>query len=352
MIYAMVILAALLNAPPAFNPPTDGALQTAIGAMDQKYPKKGALITKARAQLAGPIFDHELAAMQVVPCPNPNDFILSSTQIPSYFQNPLRSGPSTATYTPNFYSYSPCSPNFKQFWVDFANRTLGGGCFTEGFVQEEIMICEIPSFAAVIAANQDPKRPGWCALRTRVGGAASNRVLLGNPTPWLFEGITRTLNVVNCYGKQFDTFPLAQILMDALPVNEPNLNVLAMAAPRLYSNKLPEQTNLNTIRDLFNTAYAGFILARQSAAQDKKQCLINTGPIGAGLFDNNKIVVYLAQRLAAHQLDIAIAFYGYDSVEAQLGEKIFGELVQTTPPGASLSTALVNLQVLAGKEIH
>ncbi len=352
MIHTIVLLAALLNAPPAFNPPTDTALLTAIGIMDQKYPKKGALITKERAQLASPIFDHELAAMQVVPCPNPSDFILSATQIPSYFLNPLRSGPSQASYSPNFYSYDPCSPNFKQFWVDFANRTLGGGCFTEGFVQEEIMVCEIPSFAAAIAANQDPKRPGWCALVTRAGGSNSSRVLLGNPTPWLFEGITRTLNVVNCYGSQFDTFPLQQILMDALPVNQPNLNILAMSAPRLQSKTLPEQTNINTIRDLFNTAYAGFILAMQSAAQDKKQCLINTGPIGAGLFNNNKIVVYLAQRLAAHQLDIAINFYAYDNTAVQLGEKIFGELIQTTSAGSPLSTALANLQVLASKEIH
>lgn len=344
------LAAALAAAGISYNPPTVAALKAEIATLNSLgYDKKGALYNKALQQFKGNTLDTELANMQITPCPNPSDFVLTKTQSPKYFQNGfVQSSTSHATSTSSFYTYIPSNPStIQEYWVDFANRVEGGGLFQKSdFAQEEKMFSEIPALAAWLAANLDALRSGWSTLRTRLGtGSNDNRVLQGNPTPWIIEGVTRVLNVVNCYGPQFAQISMAQLMKDAKPVNQPGLNILSMAAPKLLQRSLPEQTNIDTIHDLFNTVYAGFSLAKASADKANKRCLINTGALGAGVFNNNKIVVYLAQRLAAYQLNVDIKICGYDAQEAQLGEYIFTQLIAKNP--ATVDDMLNELQKLA-----
>jgi Poly (ADP-ribose) glycohydrolase (PARG) len=47
------------------------------------------------------------------------------------------------------------------YWVDFANAYLGGGAFTNGFVQEETMCCETPDLANLAAWQDKDAQGSW-----------------------------------------------------------------------------------------------------------------------------------------------------------------------------------------------
>jgi len=196
-------------------------------------------------------------------------------------------------YTQKHYDYNSAD---HQFWVDFANRKLGGGVFTDGFLQEETLFLETPELASA-ATN---------SLLTRTGGVA---VLRGTPSPLIFMGAHRVMNIESGWMVQ-PNVPRdqenwrAKSMGEVLSHDEPllmtqKINVLSMAAPNLQKDKpTPEdQSKPEVLQDLFNTFYAGFMMAHN--ADQNSSILINTGPIGAGNFHNNKAVVNLMQQLAA-----------------------------------------------------
>ena len=215
------------------------------------------------------------------------------------------------------YDYKPTG-TAPQFWVDFANSTLGGGVFTDGFLQEETMFLETPELAN--AAAQTP------ALKTRTGG---NGPLNGSPTPLIFLGANRVMSIdwewmtegTPRENENWRVKNIGEVVMHDTPLSkQQNINVLSMAAPDLHltdPNTHPkEQSTPDVLEDLFNTFYAGFTMAEK--AFSGSTILINTGPIGAGGFTNNKVVVNIMQQLAAivvsqqsgHQVNLK--FWGYN----------------------------------------
>jgi len=191
-----------------------------------------------------------------------------------------------------------------QFWVDFANKTLGGGVFGNGFLQEEIMFLETPELANAAAQTH--------ALTTRGGSA---KPFQGSPTPLIFMGAHRVMEIDRkklADGDQWKSDSVADLIKGDTPlpatiagtmIEPETINVLSMAAPRLASATPALQTELDVVKDLFNTFDAGFTLAVDVSQAEfpGKPILIDTGPIGAGDkgFKNNKAVVNVMQQLAA-----------------------------------------------------
>src|SRR5262249_52646434 len=72
-----------------------------------------------------------------------------------------------------------------------------------------------------------------------------------------------------------------------------------------------------TLDDLFNTAVAGFTLAKTDAANAKVTTpLVNSGKIGAGAFGGNAIAAYVLQDLAAMQTGVNLKLWGYTKAES------------------------------------
>jgi len=205
-----------------------------------------------------------------------------------------------------YYNYKQplLAPNAAQFWVDFANMKLGGGVFDTGFLQEETMFLETPELAN--AATQSS------SLATRTVGRGP---LNGNPTPLIFMGANRVMDIKPVLSQKpnkddppdkeyWRTYSIAKLIENDVPLTkEEPINVLSMAAPYLPPNSGPvDQTTPAVVDDLFNTFDAGFTLTvdvSQAEFPGKQPILINTGPIGAGGFHNNKAVVDVMQQLAA-----------------------------------------------------
>jgi len=248
----------------------------------------------------------------------------SGSKAPNYFQTLLPMTPLSTTSVDydatagGRYDYRGTSDG--KFWVDFANSTLGGGVFTDGFLQEETMFLETPELANA-AAQTKP-------LVTRTGGSGP---LNGSPTPLIFLGANRVMAIVpelavaatkgDRTTEHWRTFSVAELIKDDVPLDKSQkINVLSMAAPNLHlktpHDQWKDQATMEVLEDLFNTFYAGFTMAKK--AYPSSPILINTGPIGAGGFTNNKVVVNVMQQLAAIVVSqqtgpnvVNLKFWGY-----------------------------------------
>ena len=179
------------------------------------------------------------------------------------------------------------------------------------------MFLETPELAN--AAAQTP------ALKTRTGG---NGPLNGSPTPLIFLGANRVMDIDREWmtegtpreNENWRMKTIGEVVMHDTPLTkQQNINVLSMAAPDLHltdPNRAEGTVHAGVLEDLFNTFYAGFTMAEK--AFSGSTIPINTGPIGAGGFDNNKVVVNLMQQLAAAVVSqqtgvhIDLKFWYYD----------------------------------------
>jgi hypothetical protein len=292
---------------------------------DERARKKHMLLSKAlshfkQLQSTSTMIAHSL--------PDVKMFELTKTKDPEYFGKKFAETKVTVTFEKDeHYSYhDDRASGITDVWVDYANRKLGGGVFTDGFVQEEIMCMETPELANAAANNLD----------TRSGGEGPSE---GSPEPWLFKGAHRVMEIQGVYGEEWKTTKIEQLDRDSalLPKDE-QIIILAMAAPCVGANcpggGKPEPKSWLTIRDLFNTFYAGFLLAsdnpggpegrrpatgspaRRGTAGGRVR--INTGPIGSGDFGNDKSAVYVLQRLAAEHAGVDIRFWAYNESESHV----------------------------------
>lgn len=277
----------------------------------------------------------------------PSDFTLKPGRVPDYFSQPWVKLPiKPIEHFPGFYDYLP-DPDSKvtAFWVDFANLDLGGGVFGSGFVQEEILCCEVPELANASALS--PK------LQTRTPG---REVLAGSPTPLALMGVHR---VIEFYSSR-PGHPYGTDEFRALDINRPQdyirrldspaqFHVLAMAAPHLQDRSPQSQFGLTTLQDLFNTFVAGFTLASTIAKSDGRHATLNTGKIGSGDFNNNPNVVYVLQGLAAELVGVNLRFWGYADWEVELAGRYYAAIRRRIVPGSTRVDDLLNLaqQVLS-----
>ncbi|SPM41272.1 hypothetical protein MNAB215_3477, partial [Mycobacterium numidiamassiliense] len=226
---------------------------------------------------------------------------------PKYFPDNFKNNNVTVTAEPQgLYDYKPTD----EIWVDFANHDLGGGVFGDGMVQEETMALSMPQLADAAAigyTTRDHGKPG---------------PLGSNPTPLVLTKVHRAIELdKQLYGSGWESKSLDEVKKLLYP-QKPNqeLNVLAVAVEKITT---AQQTELDTLDDLFNTFVAAYAVAKDA----KPNTIINTGPIGTGDFNNDDKVIYVMQHLAAQQIGgLNLRYWGltqgqqntYDSMVAKI----------------------------------
>lgn len=324
---------------PDFHHPLDAQLTSMKGSSDPLVAKKYMVLHDQAL--------HQYGVLKLTPTNDlralakPSDFTLKPGTEPGYFAQPFVKLPiKPIEHFKEFYDYLPDpDPKVTAFWVDFANLQLGGGVFGHGFVQEEIMCCEVPELANASALSP--------ALHTRSPG---REVLAGSPTPLALMGVHRVMEFYSSrpghpYGtEEFRALDIHRP-QDYLRMLNPaaQFNVLAMAAPHLSDKSPQQQFGLDTLRDLFNTFVAGFTLVSAAARQDGRHATVNTGKIGSGDFNNNSNVVYVLQGLAAELVGVNLRFWGYADWEVELAGRYYGAIRRQITPGTTSVAAVLNV---------
>lgn len=242
---------------------------------------------------------------------------------PDYFNEVFQSDADLQLDTTDkFFDYEPSGSPENEYWVVFANAHLGGGCFTHGFVQEEVMVAEFPEYAAHVAGQQNPDFPGWSTIQTRVGhpsgkGKVFNKVMKGWPDPYLLKNAQR-IQFIDAYGSHDLKLPKEELLLKVhpLPVIK-KANLLAGAAPKLQSKDKKRQWSVLTLEDMFNTIVSLFQLASE---QSTGTPMIHSGKIGCGAFNNNAHAVYLLHCLAAKHKGIKVMLHDFKEAERKAFE--------------------------------
>jgi hypothetical protein len=217
---------------------------------------------------------------------------------------------------------------YESFFVDFANKKLGGGWKSKGWVQEEIMFAEIPQLASY-------QLDGSFGL-TRSG---SSDPLKGNPKPIVFQNAKRTIEFETqnsgLYGYKLFAPSVREkdIKSSIIDIKPQTVNILAMSAPKI--NKKAAKTK-EVFKDLLTTSCLGFKLVKEVASN--KKVFIGTGKFGAGAFNNDPIVTNVAQQLAAFHVGVnSILFYGYTQCEQQQADEIVASIRKEIRPNTKVS---------------
>jgi hypothetical protein len=234
------------------------------------------------------------------------------------------------------------------YWVDYAFHFLGGGAFTNGFLQEETMCCETPDLANLAAWQEKDAHGDWnshlMTRRTSVNKEKVAAVGCGDPTPIMIKGLHRVLNLkakdnfshgATLEGKSFEE--IRTIVNNGVFPGSASetFNVIAAAAPNLNTAPTHGAKDEATVVDLFNTFVAMFALAQKQSAGGKS-IVVNTGPIGCGNFGNDRIVVYVLQALAAGLVslkdkEIALKFWGAEPGEEDTTNKLVHYITNKGP---------------------
>lgn len=226
---------------------------------------------------------------------------------PSWLKKPFNPQPVNFQNKKEFYDYEGPKNNV---WVDFSNAQFGGGAGVDGFVQEEIMLVEFADLFKHFANHEDPKREFWSNIDIRVGTKhIKNRVGKGVPSPLLIQNAHRVQKVSpDLYGKEIHDISARELPKKVEKLDNPQeVNILAIAAPKLFTKTHHEQYHPDTLKDIFNQLMAGFTLAKE---QDPNVC-IHSGPFGCGAFNNSSKAVWFLHRLAAEQLGIDVVLHAY-----------------------------------------
>ncbi len=292
---------------------------------------------------------------------NVSDFEMTTTTLPRYFSNSVFNIANPEIKTSvigSRYTYKSVSGYKGNYWVDYANVKLGGGAFDNGLAQEETMVLESPELANAVASSN-----GYLTRRSSQGESVGVRE--GSPVPLVIVGVNQVVELTEpsprptdrYWWAKLDKTELKQYVRDLTPQTYgANFNVLAMAAPdlrRKVGGKTFTGTEIEVVQDLFNTFVAGFVKASghvpQTNVPASQKVMIHTGGIGTGVFQNNKVVVYALQCLAArHVGGVDLTFYEVDSTTAANGQKAYQDIVSQVGTGSTIDRLMaVAAQVLS-----
>lgn len=273
----------------------------------------------------------------------------SPSTYPNYLaKDPFDSRAVGLSFDSNWYDYvfDGHVQDTDAYWVDFANAYLGGGAFTNGFVQEETMCCETPDLANLAAWQDKDAHGDWRShlmTRTPVSKEDLAAVGCGDPTPIVIKGLHRVLNLnaeanfkhAGLENKSFEEIR-AIVNKGVFPgAAWETFNLIAAAAPNLNTAPKHGAKDEATVVDLFNTFVAMFALAQKQSAAGKK-IVVNTGPIGCGNFGNDDVVVYVLQALAAEHVSLkdnefALKFWAVDTKHVSTTNKLIEDITNKQP---------------------
>ena len=210
----------------------------------------------------------------------------------------------------SYYDYT----NHRGNWyVDFANEHLGGGVFSDGFVQEEKMCFVFPELMIMCdlarRGNYERIDPEIPIYENRSGA-----ILITNLLKALVSEGTNEMD--NFYGnidnpKYFINGNLYGACVKPV-VTHSYVNIIALDAKRLDSKHT--EVSVFTLITYITKAFNGFSAAR-SYDRDYgiMHTVIHSGAWGTGAFNNKPYTMLAVQVIAASLANVELVFYLKDT---------------------------------------
>jgi hypothetical protein len=175
------------------------------------------------------------------------------------------------------------------WYVIFANKNLGGGYLSNGFVQEEVLMMECPELS-ILVSNFDI-----------LGPMKSNEITM-------YENIDRAGSIL-IYGRKeveqianSNRIDYKRVIDTKLSRNR--YNFLAIDAVNISNKSKASKADLLHV---YNKLLIGF-----QSIKRKGVTHINTGKLGCGAFGNDVRQIFILTVLAAWVADLEVRFYLYD----------------------------------------
>lgn len=213
----------------------------------------------------------------------------------------------------SYYDYT----NYQGNWyVDFANEHLGGGVFSDGFVQEEKMCFVFPELMIMCDLARrgnydriDPYTPNTPVYENRTGA-----ILITNLLKALVSEGTNEMD--NFYGnidnpKYFINGNLSGACVKPV-VTHSYVNIIALDAKRLESKH--NSVSVFTLMTYITKAFNGFSAARSyDRDYGTVHTVIHSGAWGTGAFNNELYTMLAVQVIAASLANVELVFYLKDT---------------------------------------
>jgi hypothetical protein len=234
------------------------------------------------------------------------------------------------------FDYAPPRDRSDVWWVNFANAHLFCAYGGAAFAQDELQVAEHPILASVLEALTASPVEGLPAL-TREGG---------RPTPITIRGAERWCAIdtdpdlaspYGIYGRRLDRATDA-VLAQAVTRLEPGTqsNVLAMEAPQGRGRYTKDQIGM-----ILETAMIGFSAAKVSARFAGKETgdpvVVHTGHWGTGAYGGNRVLMAIAQLVAARFAELTeLVYHSLDDEGVDDFEEGRRVALRITRPGMTL----------------
>ena len=186
------------------------------------------------------------------------------------------------------YAYPQAKEKEMRFQVNFADKELFGYCKTGLFAQDEMMAAEHPCLAHLRTAIEGDKNLSQIDPGKRQVALVMNVSRLGK------------IDTSGIYGNNFVSATQETLRAKVKKLAQASKsNLLAMTALNVPPSLAGTPYQRKHVEQLFETAFAGFSLAKQEATLYGKTCTIDTGNWGCGAFGNNHELIALIQIAAA-----------------------------------------------------
>lgn len=198
--------------------------------------------------------------------------------------------------SPKFYDYDNYN---NEWWINFANKYLGGGVFNKGFVQEEVIMIEFPE-GMYVSYNE-----------RKAAMAKNESIILTN--------LIRSVRIKP--NKELLECKDDKIRANFISVDSNN------HSDEILSSDYFKSYDEDEIKNLILKLYSGFKYASSNGTKR-----VNGGRWGCGIFNNHPVMMFLIQILTANLSNLEeIKFWAVkeDDKELFLSIQLYKSILQS-----------------------
>lgn len=195
-----------------------------------------------------------------------------------------------------------------QCFVDFADHKVGGGVFRSGLAQEEKLFLQLPELLIVVRERIDAGRPLYLSSDND-GRHRNSDVLVFKDAVRPAAPLPKSIDL-QCGWPPESAWPCAGFAGRAGQAASPKVTVVAVNAQEFEQDGFYSSTEFSYL--------ARKILGAFAAAGQAGCGSLNSGPLGAGVFNGNVDLAVALHAVMAVAFDMPVTMWGIESASTEV----------------------------------